>query len=168
MKGANDFWMTPTPPFWYFLPSLAILISSNDLYFSQCTNDMTFSISADTDNHRYNPIFISADTDKKPIQIFLYRPIPIPITDITSFVIYAFFIMLNVYFLASKLGDAGGASTPTHFCPSRGFLLWISTFFWVKSPSCTSTIYLTLVLMSISVGLPIWHSVSADTDNRYR
>ena len=134
----------------------------------QCTNDMNFSISADTDNHRYNPIFISADTDKKPIQIFLYRPIPIPITDITSFVIYAFFIMLNVYFLASKLGDAGGASTPTHFCPSRGFLLWISTFFWVKSPSCTSTIYLTLVLMSISVGLPIWHSVSADTDNRYR
>ena len=95
----------------------------------QCTNDMTFSISADTDNHRYNPIFISADTDKKPIQIFLYRPIPIPITDITSFVIYAFFIMLNVYFLASKLGDAGGASTPTHFCPSQGFLLWISTFF---------------------------------------
>ena len=89
----------------------------------QCTNDMTFSISADTDNHRYNPIFVSADTDKKPIQIFLYRPIPIPITDITSFVIYAFFIMLNVYFLASKLGDAGGASTPTHFCPSQGFLL---------------------------------------------
>ena len=34
---------------------------------SQCTNDMTFSISADTDNHRYNPIFISANTDKKPI-----------------------------------------------------------------------------------------------------
>ena len=32
---------------------------------------------------RYNPIFISADTDKKPIKIFLYRPIPIPITDIT-------------------------------------------------------------------------------------
>ena len=89
----------------------------------QCTNNMTFSISTDTDNRRYNPIFISADTDKKPIQIFLYRPIPIPITDITSFVIYAFFIMLNVYFLASKLGDAGGASTPTHFCPSRGFLL---------------------------------------------
>ena len=73
------------------------------LGFNQCTNDMTFSISADTNNHRYNPIFISADTDKKPIQIFLYRPIPIPITDITSFVIYAFFIMLNVYFLASKL-----------------------------------------------------------------
>ena len=107
---------------------------------SQCTNDMTFSISADTDNHRYNPIFISADTDKKPIQIFLYRPIPIPITDITSFVIYAFFIMLNVYFLASKLGDAGGANTPTHFCPSRGFLLWISIYismyyiFWRKIP----------------------------------
>ena len=92
-------------------------------FLMQCTNDMTFSISADTDNHRYNPIFISADTDKKPIQIFLYRPIPIPITDITSFVIYAFFIMLNVYVLASKLGDAGGASTPTHFCPSQGFLL---------------------------------------------
>ena len=90
---------------------------------AQCTNDMTFFISADTDNHRCNPIFISADTDKLPIQFFLYRPIPIPITDITSFVIYAFFIMLNVYFLPSKLGDAGGASTPTHFCPSRGFLL---------------------------------------------
>ena len=89
----------------------------------QCTNDMTFSISANTDNHRYNPIFISTNTDKKPIQIFLYQPIPIPITDITSFVIYAFFIMLNVYFFASKLGDAGGASVPTHFCPSWGFLL---------------------------------------------
>ena len=60
---------------------------------------------------------------KKPIQIFLYRPILIPITDITSFVIYAFFIMLNLDFLPSKLGDAGGASTPTHFCPTRGFLL---------------------------------------------
>ena len=95
-------------------------------------------------------------------------PIPIPITDITSFVIYAFFIMLNVYCLASKLGDAGGASAPSLFCPPWGFLLLITTFFGVKSPSCTSTIYLTLVLMSISVGLPIWHSVSADTDNRYR
>ena len=134
----------------------------------QCTNDMTFSISADTDNHRYNPIFISADTDKKPIQIFLYRPIPIPITDITSFVIYAFFIMLNVYCCASKVGDAGGATAPSLFCPPWGFLLLITTFFGVKSPSCTSTIYLTLVLMSILVGMPIWHSVSADTDNWYR
>ena len=61
---------------------------------SQCTNDMTFFISADTDNHRYNPIFISADTDKLPIQFFLYRPIPIPITDITIFIIYTFFIMI--------------------------------------------------------------------------
>ena len=120
----------------------------------QCTNNMTFSI--------------SADTDKKPIQNCLYRPILILITDITSFVIYAFFIMLNVYCLASKLGDAGGASAPSLFCPPWGFLLLITMFFGVKSPSCTSTIYLTLVLMSISVGLPIWHSVSADTDNRYR
>mgnify|MGYP006233395591 CR=1 FL=1 len=128
-------------------------------------NDMNFSISADTDNHRYDLIFISADTDKKPIQIFLYRLIPIPITDITIFVIYAFFIMLNVYCLSSKLGDAGGASAPSLFW---GFLLLITSFFGVKSPSCTSTIYLTLVLMSISVGLPIWHSISADTDNRYR
>ena len=63
--------------------------------YSQCTNDMTFFISADTDNHRYNPIFISADTDKLPIQFFLYRPIPIPITDITSFIIYTFFIMIT-------------------------------------------------------------------------
>ena len=55
---------------------------------------MTFFISADTDNHRYNPIFISADTDKLPIQFFLYRPIPIPITDITIFIIYTFFIMI--------------------------------------------------------------------------
>ena len=108
-----------------FLVHIASMLETSDNgYFyiqAQCTNDMTFSISANTDNHRYNPIFISANTDKKPIQIFLYWPIPI--TDITSFVIYAFFIMLNVYFLASKLGDAGGASTPTHFCPSRGFLL---------------------------------------------
>ena len=103
---------------------------------------MTFSISADTDNHRYNPIFISADTDKKPIQIFLYRPIPIPITDITSYVIHAFFIMLNVHCLASKLGDAGGVSAPSLFCPPWGFLLLITMFFGVKSPSCTSTIYL--------------------------
>ena len=61
---------------------------------TQCTNDMTFFISANTDNHRYNPIFISADTDKLPIQFFLYRPIPIPITDITIFIIYTFFIMI--------------------------------------------------------------------------
>ena len=61
--------------------------------YVQCTNDMTFFISADTDNHRYNPIFISADTDKLPIQFFLYRPIPI--TDITSFIIYTFFIMIT-------------------------------------------------------------------------
>ena len=64
--------------------------------------------------------------------------------------------------------DAGGAGTPSLFCSPRGFLLYISTLFGVKSLSCSSTIYLTLVLMSISVGLPIWHSVSADTDNRYR
>ena len=132
----------------------------------QCTNDMTFSISADTDNHRYNPIFISADTDKKPIQIFLYRPIPI--IDMTSFVIHAFFIMLNVHCLASKLGDAGGVSAPSLFCPPWGFLLLITMFFGVKSPYCTNTIYLTLELISISVGLQIWHSVSADTDNRYQ
>ena len=68
--------------------------NEENVKFNQCTNDMTFFISADTDNHRYNPIFISADTDKLPIQFFLYRPIPIPITDITIFIIYTFFIMI--------------------------------------------------------------------------
>ena len=109
----------------------SIVIRNSDLNFptpGQCTNDMTFSISADTDSHRYNPIFISADTDKKPIQIFLYRPIPIPIIDITSFVVYAFFIMLNVYFFASKLGDAGGASTPTHSALPRDFCFELVCF----------------------------------------
>ena len=74
---------------------VSYLISMYNSDECQCTNDMTFFISADTDNHRYNPIFISADTDKLPIQFFLYRPIPIPITDITSFIIYIFFIMIT-------------------------------------------------------------------------
>ena len=76
-------------------------------------------------------------------------------------------ILQNICELSYPLNpDAGGASAPSLFCPPWGFLLLITTFFGVKSPSCTSTIYLTLVLMSISVGLPIWHSVSTDTDNR--
>ena len=43
-------------------------------YLYQCTNDMIFSISTDTDNHP-QPNFISANTDKLPIQNFLYQPI---------------------------------------------------------------------------------------------
>ena len=70
---------------------------------------MIFSISADTDNHRYNPIFISADTDKLPIQKFLYLPIPIPITDMIGFVIHEFLVIkISNYSFFKKDGISFG------------------------------------------------------------
>ena len=53
----------------------------------QGTTDKLFFISADTDKVPISSTFLSADTDKKPIYFFPYRPIQIPITDISYFVI---------------------------------------------------------------------------------